>query len=121
MVHENKPITKRTVEGIKPIECDRDQNRLEVNCRICGKTFPKKSHLQRHIKEVHETPITKRTVESVNSIDCDRDQNRHEVNCSICGKTFPKKSRLQRHITVVHEKKPITKRTAEGIKGSSCR
>lgn len=48
----------------------------------CDKTFPRKDHLQRHLKNAHKDPATTRTYV------CDWDR---------CGKSFTSNGRLQRH------------------------
>ncbi|OAL56668.1 zinc finger protein 585A [Pyrenochaeta sp. DS3sAY3a] len=48
----------------------------------CDKTFPRKDHLQRHLKNAHSDPVTERT------FTCDWDG---------CGKSFTNNGRLQRH------------------------
>ena len=55
----------------------------------CDKTFPRKDHLQRHLKNAHSDPATERTFV------CD---------WSGCGKSFTSNGRLQRHKDV-HESK----------------
>ncbi|KAH9868615.1 hypothetical protein J1614_007687 [Plenodomus biglobosus] len=55
----------------------------------CDKTFPRKDHLQRHIKNAHSDPIIER------SYTCD---------WKGCGKSFTSNGRLQRHMDV-HESK----------------
>ncbi|KAG9187640.1 hypothetical protein G6011_05511 [Alternaria panax] len=48
----------------------------------CDKTFPRKDHLQRHLKNAHSDPATERT------FTCD---------WNGCGKSFTSNGRLQRH------------------------
>ncbi|EUC46140.1 hypothetical protein COCMIDRAFT_93640 [Bipolaris oryzae ATCC 44560] len=55
----------------------------------CDKTFPRKDHLQRHLKNAHSDPATERTFV------CDWND---------CGKSFTSNGRLQRHRDV-HESK----------------
>lgn len=55
----------------------------------CDKTFPRKDHLQRHLKNAHSDPETERTFV------CD---------WKDCGKSFTSNGRLQRH-RGVHESK----------------
>ncbi|KAI4653895.1 hypothetical protein J4E93_001663 [Alternaria ventricosa] len=55
----------------------------------CDKTFPRKDHLQRHLKNAHSDPATERT------FTCD---------WNGCGKSFTSNGRLQRHRDV-HESK----------------
>ncbi|RMZ72331.1 c2h2 transcription factor [Pyrenophora seminiperda CCB06] len=55
----------------------------------CDKTFPRKDHLQRHLKNAHSDPATERTFV------CD---------WNACGKRFTSNGRLQRHRDV-HESK----------------
>jgi uncharacterized C2H2 Zn-finger protein len=55
----------------------------------CDKTFPRKDHLQRHLKNAHSDPATERTFA------CD---------WNGCGKSFTSNGRLQRHRDV-HESK----------------
>ncbi|CAA9965265.1 zinc finger protein 585A [Pyrenophora teres f. maculata] len=55
----------------------------------CDKTFPRKDHLQRHLKNAHSDPATERTFV------CD---------WNGCGKSFTSNGRLQRH-REVHESK----------------
>jgi general transcription factor IIIA len=51
----------------------------------CDKTFPRKDHLQRHIKNAHSDPAAERT------FTCD---------WQGCGKSFTSNGRLQRHMDV---------------------
>lgn len=55
----------------------------------CDKTFPRKDHLQRHVKNAHSDPVVERTWT------CD---------WQGCGKSFTSKGRLQRHMDV-HDSK----------------
>ncbi|USP82481.1 hypothetical protein yc1106_09755 [Curvularia clavata] len=55
----------------------------------CGKTFPRKDHLQRHVKNAHNDPATERT---------------YVCDWNGCGKSFTSNGRLQRHKDV-HESK----------------
>jgi general transcription factor IIIA len=55
----------------------------------CDKTFPRKDHLQRHLKNAHSDPVIERT------FTCD---------WQGCGKSFTSNGRLQRHKDV-HESK----------------
>jgi general transcription factor IIIA len=55
----------------------------------CDKTFPRKDHLQRHVKNAHSDPVIERT------FTCD---------WQGCGKSFTSNGRLQRHRDV-HESK----------------
>ncbi|KAF1838782.1 hypothetical protein BDW02DRAFT_488163 [Decorospora gaudefroyi] len=48
----------------------------------CDKTFPRKDHLQRHLKNAHSDPVAERT------FTCD---------WHACGKSFTSNGRLQRH------------------------
>jgi general transcription factor IIIA len=57
--------------------------------RGCDKTFPRKDHLQRHLKNAHSDPVLERT------FTCD---------WNSCGKSFTSNGRLQRHRDV-HESK----------------
>ncbi|KAL6703772.1 hypothetical protein ACN47E_009071 [Coniothyrium glycines] len=55
----------------------------------CDKTFPRKDHLRRHIKNAHSDPATERT---------------YACQWEGCGKSFTSNGRLQRHVEV-HESK----------------
>lgn len=55
----------------------------------CDKTFPRKDHLQRHLKNAHSSP---------------NDQGVHVCDWEGCGKSFTSNGRLQRHKDV-HESK----------------
>lgn len=57
-------------------------------CNYCGAGFPYRSHLERHIKQVH----------------CKRVRNRKEIDCEECGKTLGDKSYLKAHVKAVHLK-----------------
>ena len=52
-------------------------------CPECGKSFPKKDNLKRHIAQTHKG-------EKLNL-------------CTICGKSFGEKGHLKKHISEVHE------------------
>ena len=54
-----------------------------VLCPECGKSFPKKDNLKRHIAQTHKG-------EKLNL-------------CTICGKSFGEKGHLKKHISEVHE------------------
>ncbi|KAK3086655.1 hypothetical protein FSP39_021453 [Pinctada imbricata] len=57
-------------------------------CEICGKSFRRKCHLNRHVKS-HENF-----------------EDRIAFTCSICGKGFNTRAHLECHINSVHLKKP---------------
>ena len=57
-------------------------------CQICAKNFGNKSHLNLHLKGVHE--------------------NLKPFNCDLCAAAFLNYSGLTTHITTVHQKiKPL--------------
>lgn len=58
---------------------------LNLSCEICGRTFLKKSKLNRHQKETHE--------------------NLKEFICEFCDKQFKRNSHLKRHM-IVHSDNP---------------
>ncbi|KAH7402497.1 hypothetical protein BKA66DRAFT_517791 [Pyrenochaeta sp. MPI-SDFR-AT-0127] len=55
----------------------------------CDKTFPRKDHLQRHLKNAHSDPVVERT---------------YTCDWEGCGKSFTSNGRLQRHKDV-HDSK----------------
>lgn len=55
----------------------------------CDKTFPRKDHLQRHLKNAHSDPVVERT---------------YTCEWTGCGKSFTSNGRLQRHKDV-HDSK----------------
>ena len=70
------------------IQAEHDSGRkfysnVKYKCDQCDKSFPLKTHLNRHIKSVHENVRFK---------------------CDKCDKSYPWKSQLIRHIKIVHAK-----------------
>ena len=50
------------------------------NCEYCGKQFPKKGNLEKHMLSVHDSPK--------------EDSLKQKVRCERCGMQFPKKGNL---------------------------
>ena len=63
--------------------CDIIHTDKNHKCEICGKCFSRKTHLMRHIDNVHHKVNNK--------------------NCDICGKNFSTADKVKAHIDIVHK------------------
>ena len=57
----------------------------KLRCKLCPKKYSHKSHVDRHMKTVHE---------------------RERFQCDVCPKEYTDKRNLKSHIKIVHEKIP---------------
>ena len=65
----------------------------DFTCDICAKSFRTKTHLQRHIKTVHENSTK-------------------DFKCESCKKSFVRQDLLKCHVKIVHEKPNLVATTA---------
>ena len=87
-------------------------------CKICGKSFTRRSHLHRHQKFVHEKKMKKMVKCNICRVELNVEnltrhiQTKHEANsfkCQDCPKTFNRKCNLLRHINSVHKRLTMQK------------
>jgi hypothetical protein len=76
--HCGSKVNFAYVEHVEDME-----NLSSVECRLCIKTFKRKSDLKRHIFCAHSDTATK-------------------LSCKLCGKTFSRQFTLNRHMKSVH-------------------
>ena len=79
----------------------------EIICRVCGKSFVRRSSLRDHVQTDHQTALNSRSFERKKvdnqSKDIQAKSNQCLVKCYMCTSTFNIVSDLERHINRDHE------------------
>ena len=88
------------------------QRKRLIKYEACGKSFPQKTNMKRHILTIHEGHKDDKCESGNKSITSNLDLTKHnkatpeshkEYKCESCGKSFSEKGTLKRHIYTIHE------------------
>ncbi|XP_045507978.1 zinc finger protein 14-like [Colias croceus] len=79
-----------------------ENDKLNMKCKVCLKTYPSLSNLRNHFIRVHapknhECSICKRSFGSASILEAHKSESHVNLMCSECGKTFTNRHTLKMH------------------------